>query len=294
MFKKIMLTVILLNLGLAPPAVAAPKVLASILPIQSLAAGVMAGVGQPRLLVRGPASPHAYAMRPSDARALAAADLIFWIGPELENFLIKPLSALARRARIIQLSKLPDVRRQARTAAHGHGGEDPHIWLDPDNAAVIVRQMSRSLRELDGENSAIYRANSAALLRRLNGLSKRIESQLGDVKDRPFVVLHDAYRHFGQRFGLSQAGALSLNAELPVGAKGLSAIKRMIAANNVVCVFGEARAAPASLNIAAEGTSARTGRLGALGLDIAPGPEAYFQLLTGLAGEFRRCLGGRQ
>lgn len=281
-------------LGFTESGLAAPKVVASIRPIHSLVAGVMNGVGEPRLLLRGTASPHAYASRPSDARALAHADLIFWIGPDLENFLAKPLKSLAGRARIIQLSGLKGIVHRRRTAAHGHGGEDTHIWLDPDNAAVIVRGMMQSLRELDAENSATYSANGSALLRRLKAAGRRIEDQLAPVKDRPFVVLHDGYRHFGQRFGLMQAGALNLDAELSPGAKRLRAIKRLIRTNNVVCVFGEARAAPTSLSIAAEGTGARTGKLDALGLDITPGPNAYFELLARLASEFRRCLGGRQ
>jgi len=254
----------------------------------------MEGVGKPRLLVRGAASPHAYAMRSSDARALAGADLIFWVGPDLESFLAKPLSALAGRARILQLSGLAGIAQRQRDAAHGHGDVDPHIWLDPDNAAVIVRQMMRSLRKMDGENAAAYSANGSALLRRLQAAGQRIGNQLTPVKGHPFVVLHDGYRHFSHRFALVQAGALSLHAELPAGAKRLRAIKRMIRAKNVVCVFGEVRAAPASLRITAEGTAARTGRLDALGLDITPGPDAYFVLLARLAGEFLRCLGGRE
>ena len=286
-------TLLLLSiLGFAESGLAAPKVVTSILPVHSLAAAVMEGAGKPRLLVRGAASPHAYAMRPSDARALAGADLIFWIGPELEGFLAKPLAALASRARIIPLSAAPGIRRMERGG--GHGGDDQHLWLDPGNAAVIARRMITILKDLDGKNSAAYSANGAALLRRLSGLSKRIESRLADVKDRPFVVLHAGYRHFVQRFGLSQAGALSLNAELPASANRLRAIKRLIRTANVVCVFGEARGAPRLLQIAAEGTGARTGELDALGLAITPGPDAYFQLLTGLAGEFRRCLGGRE
>jgi len=275
-------------LGLGAPAWAAPKVVASILPVHSLVAGVMQGVGEPRLLLPGTASPHAYAMRPSDARALHKADLVFWIGPGLEKFLAKPLLALAGRARIAQLSDLPGIR-------HGELAEnDMHLWLDPYNAEVIARQVIKSLGELDRANAAAYSANGSALLRRLQAASRRIEDQLSNVKKRPFVVLHDAYRHFTSRFGLAQSGALAVNAELPPGAKRLRAIKRLIRENNVVCVFGERRAQLTHLTIVAEGTSARTGRLDALGLDLAPGPDAYFNLLARLSSEFSRCLGGRE
>ena len=114
-------------LGFTESGLAAPKVVASVPPIHSLVAGVMNGVGEPRLLLRGVTSPHAYALPPPDARALAHANLIFWIGPDLENFLGKPLKALAGGARIIQLSGLTGIAHRRRTAAHGHGGEDTHI-----------------------------------------------------------------------------------------------------------------------------------------------------------------------
>ncbi len=124
--------------------------------------------------------------------------------------------------------------------------------------------------------------------------SRRIEEQLSAVKKRPFVVLHDAYRHFTTRFGLAQSGALAGYAELRPSAKRLRAIKRLIRERNVVCIFGERRVQSTLLSIVAAGTSARIGKLDALGLDIAAGPDAYFNLLARLGSEFSRCLGGRE
>ena len=73
---------------------AAPKVVASIKPVHSLVASVMQGIGEPQLIIEGAGSPHTYSLRPSQARALQDADLIFWIGHELEAFLEKPVETI--------------------------------------------------------------------------------------------------------------------------------------------------------------------------------------------------------
>ena len=95
----------------ANSAQAAPKVVASIKPVHGLVAGVMEGVGQPSLLVRGGGSPHSYSLRPSEARSLSEADLVFWVGDSLEGFLAKPLEALAGRARVVTLTEAPGIAR---------------------------------------------------------------------------------------------------------------------------------------------------------------------------------------
>jgi zinc transport system substrate-binding protein len=275
---------------------AAPKVVASILPIHSLVAGVMAGVGEPRLLLPGAASPHSYALRPSNARALQNAALVFWVGPGLENFLAKPLAALSGRARIVALSELADLRHRQipATSGAGHQRRDLHIWLDPANGMAIVTQVIKSLARLDPDNGDTYQRNGNALRRRIEAASRRIEAQVSPVKRRPFVVIHDGYRHFAGRFGLTQLGALIQNTDIPPGAKRLRALKRQVREYHVVCVFGERRAGSRLLVLVAEGTGARTARLDALGLDIAPGPDAYFTLMARLADAFTGCLSGRE
>ena len=301
-FALISIALLLLISNAFTPVRAAPKVVASISPVHSLAAGVMQGVAQPKLLIRGAASPHAYALRPSDARLLKEADLIFWIDPKLEGFLAKPLKALAGLARVTRLSRVSGISHQAlaRTHSHGYhpkhidGYRDMHIWLDPANAAAMVRKMVKDLRELDPANSVTYVVNGDALRRRLDSVTADINAKLRTVQDRPFVVLHDAYRHFAFRFRLNLAGALSEYAELSPGAKGLRSFRRLVNKKRIACIFGERRAQPALLRTAAEGTSAGSGTLDALGIDLTPGPDAYFRLLSSLAQDFARCLVGPQ
>ena len=140
------------------PANADIKVVASIKPIHSLASYLMDGVGKPDLIVDGYASPHGFAMKPSHAKMLQNADLIFWVGEDLENFLEKPLKSIAKKAEKIELmeiKKLTKLEFRERNIfdnhddhkehghkedkhddhhGHGHGEHDPHIWLDPMNA----------------------------------------------------------------------------------------------------------------------------------------------------------------
>ena len=126
----------------APAQTGGIKAVASIAPVHSLLAQVMAGAASPRLLVAGGASPHAYALKPSAARALSEAQVVFWVGPGLERFLVKPLSALSRRVMTVELATAEGVKTRGYKAEGGRsGGTDPHIWLDPQNAAAMTRFM---------------------------------------------------------------------------------------------------------------------------------------------------------
>src|SRR5690349_14828972 len=124
-----MIAAMLLGAALLPsPASAgAPDVVVSIKPIHSLVAGVMAGVGEPQLIVAGSSSPHVYSLRPSDARKLERAQLVFWVGPILEGFLEKPLASLADKAEIVELDRSPSVALlPARHGGDWEADEDEH------------------------------------------------------------------------------------------------------------------------------------------------------------------------
>ena len=90
-------------------AFAAPRVVVTVKPLHSLVAGVMAGVGEPDLLIRGAGSPHTYSLKPSDAHLLENAQVVFWVGEPLETFLAKPLAALGARAHIVELMRVPGI-----------------------------------------------------------------------------------------------------------------------------------------------------------------------------------------
>lgn len=303
---------------------AEPKVVASIKPVHSLVAGVMRGVGEPLLLVRGGASPHEYNLRPSDARAINEADIVFWIGPDLESFLVKPLNNAKDKARSIALLRAPGItvlplrqggawephrrghhRDAERAPRHEHDEErhehdhdhpeasfDAHVWLDPINAITMVRQIVAVLGTVDPDHRVDYERNGTALVERLNRLHQHLVAELTPLKEQPYIVFHDAYQYFERRYGLSAVGSVVLDPEQRPGAKRVAEIRARIRSLGVRCVFVEPQFQPALAETAIAGSSARRGILDPLGAELPAGPEVYFQLLQGLADGLRTCLSG--
>ncbi len=285
-----------------------PAVFVTIKPIHALVASVMRGVGTPFLLLKGGASPHAYALRPSDARRLARAKLVFWVGEELEAFLDKPLQALGSHATIVALHDVPGIRLLKTRAggvwkahghrgkaephgdAHAHGEYDMHVWLDPRNAQAMVHAIATALAKADPAHTAAYRANEAATAARLDRLDAAIDTMLAPVRTRRFIVFHDAYQYFEKRYRLAAAGALTVNPQQAPGAHRLSQVRRRIADAKIRCVFVEPQFTPRLVDAIIAGTHARKAVLDPLGAAIPAGPDAYFTLMRNLASALRGCL----
>ena len=289
----------------------APKVVVSIKPIHSLVASVMHGVGEPVLLVRGGASPHSYTMKPSDAKALSAADLVVWVGPELEGFLEKPLQANAPKATRLTLMDLKSLTLlQAREGGawepHDHGHEhhdhkdhahedheelNSHIWLNPANARAIVTATADALAAKDPADAEVYRTNADRTLQALDALDAELKATLAPLKDKPFVVFHDAYQYFEAHYDLSAVGSITVSPDRRPSAKRLSAIRAKIAGLNAACVFSEPQFEPTLVRTVVEGTKAKTGVLDPEGADLPEGEALYPTLMRNLAASLRGCLG---
>jgi zinc transport system substrate-binding protein len=281
---------------------AAPSVVASIGPVHSLAAAVMGNLGEPRQIVRGYGSPHAYQMRPSDAAALRDADLILWIGPALETFLLRPLEGRQDDTRVVQLSTLEGLRllpnRSAgvlhaddRSNAHDeHAGFDAHIWLSPFNAKVIAAAIAAELSAIDPENAVGYRQNADHLMRRIDAMETRIASRLAPVRAIPFVMFHDAFQYFEESFELNAVGSVTLSPDHMPSARRIHALRKAIATSGARCVFREPQFESALMQVLLEDTDARSGVLDPLGTDIAPGPDGYFSLMNENADALVACL----
>jgi zinc transport system substrate-binding protein len=298
--RLFVLPLVLACLLAALPAAAAPKVVASIKPIHSLIAGVMAGIGEPDVIVGGNSSPHDYSLKPSDAARLERADLVFWIGPILENYLARPL-ALAGKAEIVELDRAPGVallptreggswEKEREPHDHGDVEEDGHLWLDPGNAKAIVRVAAARLAARDAGNAARYRANAAQLEQRLDELDRSLARKLAPVRSVPFVVFHDAYQYFERRYGLAAIGSITVSPERPPGARRLETIRAKLRALGARCVFSEPQFQPRLVATLIAGTPARTGTLDPEGTALPRGPELYFALMNGLADSLVRCL----
>lgn len=303
-------------LAFATPASAAEpaRVIATIKPIHSLVAAVMEGAGTPRLLIGDGASPHAYSLKPSDARALQNADVIFWVGRDLETFLEKPLTALPKTARVVELAAAPgitllhsrtnDFRDESLHAEGGrdwtehtdhpgsHGGLDMHVWLDADNARAVVRATVAALIAADPDRAEVYQGNGERTEARIAALDEALRSELTPLAGRPYIVFHDAYRYLEHRYGLTQAGSITVSPERQPSAMRVAAIRRKIVASEAVCIFGEPQFDPALLKTVIEGTSIRVGVLDAEGgIEVPPGPEAYFAIMRNIGDSLKTCLG---
>lgn len=310
------LAVATLALGLAAgPAAAEIKVAATIKPIHSLVAGVMGDAGTPALVLDGQTSPHVAALRPSQARMVEEADVVFAVGEGLELFLAKLVESRGEGLRLVELAEAPGVRllayRDAEGEEHGdeshghsddghaddhddheHAGNDPHVWLDPENAKAMVRHIAAVLSEADPARTEVYRANGEALVGDLDGLSNEIAARIAPVKDRPFLVFHDAYHYLEARFGLNGLGGVVLTPETPPGARRLKAIRDRIAEAGVACVFSEPQFEIGYVATVIEGTGSRSASLDYLGVGVEAGPGAYRVILSELADSLAGCLAG--
>ena len=286
------------------------KVVASIKPIHSLASYLMDGVNKPGLIVDGYASPHGFALKPSHAKMLQDADLIFWVGEDLENFLEKPLGSIAKKAEKIELLNIKGLNKlkfRERNIfdghddhghkedghddhgheGHAHGEYDPHIWLDPVNAKIILNEMTEHLIENDQKNASTYNSNLNKALKDIDKLLKDVKSELN--KDFKSIVFHDAYQYFEKRFNVNVLGAFTVNTDVLPGAEQLSEIREIIEHDKVSCIFSEPQFNPDIIITVAKDMDIKTGVLDPLGATLNPGKDLYFNLIRNMSNSFKSC-----
>lgn len=289
---------ILATLLTAKGALAAPpRVAVDIAPLHSLAAQVMAGLGDPILILPPGASPHDYAMRPSQAAALSEAELVIQVGGGLAPWFEKARAALTSDAADLAIASAPGVtllpvREGGAFDADHHDHEspfDPHLWLDPENARAALTAIATALSAADPANAAAYAANAKAGRARLDALMIEIEALLAPVRGRPYLVFHDAYQYFTRRFDMPELGAIASSDAAQPGAARIATLRALAA--DAVCVFAEPQFAPRLLATVTEGTGARLATLDPAGAGLAPGPEFYGKLLRNLAADLADCLG---
>ena len=291
------------------------KVVASIKPIHSLASYLMDGVAKPDLIVDGYASPHGFAMKPSHAKMLQNADLIFWVGEDLENFLEKPLKSIAKKAEKIELMEIKGLQvlkfRERNIfddhghddhgkkdghddhddhdghEGHHHGEFDPHIWLDPVNAKVILKEMAEHLIENDSKNEATYKSNLKKALNDIDKLTADVKAELN--KSVASIVFHDAYQYFEERFNVNILGAFTVNTDVMPGAEQLKEIREVIEHDKVACVFSEPQFNPDIIKAVAKDMNIKTGVVDPLGATLNPGKSLYFDLIRNMSASFKGC-----
>ena len=331
--KKLPIILTILSLvSFITPVNAEVKVVTSIKPLHSLASYLMDGVAKPDLIVDGYASPHGFSMKPSHAKMLQNADLIFWVGEDLENFLEKPLNSIAKKAEKIELMDInglnvlsfrernifdehddhDDHEGHAKKKKddhddhdghakkkkdehddhddheeHGHGEYDPHIWLDPINAKVILKEMTEHLIENDSKNASTYKSNLDKVLKDIDKLTMNVMTELNQSVSS--IVFHDAYQYFEKRFNVNILGAFTVNTDVMPGAEQLAQIREIIEHDKVSCVFSEPQFNPDIIKAVAKDMNIKTGIIDPLGATLDPGKDLYFDLIRNMSASFKGC-----
>ncbi|QUX90928.1 zinc ABC transporter substrate-binding protein [Marinomonas sp. A3A] len=313
--------------ALSPLALAKPVIVTSIKPVSMIVAAIAGDKAEIQQIVSSTASPHDFAMRPSDLKKIINADTVVWVGESLERFLEKPLENAGKEESSIEWLALDgmalhnfakehhhdedeaeedhdhdheahgdheehgDHDEHEGHEGHHHDGVDPHVWLSPDNARVLAKAVTARLVSLDSANAEYYKDNLASFENGLSVKDAEIRNALNKVNKVPYIVFHDGYSYFEQHYGLSHAGEITVSPERKPGAKKVAEIRHEIQENKVQCVFSEPQFSPAIVKTLLEGSDVKTAPLDPLGSKVKMGTNAYFSFLDSLSGQFLSCLG---
>jgi len=282
------------------------RVLTSIKPLQLIAAAVQDGVGQPEVLLPPGASPHHYALRPSDVRRVQSADLLYWIGPDMESFLPRVLKN--RTLPVVAVQSLPGMHLRhfgADSASHEEdheddhdehdhdhrpGSLDAHLWLSSVNARVIAAKMAADLSKADPANAARYSDNAKAFTARLDAMDVRIKNRVAGIAGKPYFVFHEAFDYFEDAYGLKHAGVFSVAAEVQPGAQHVAAMRARLTEIGKTCVFSEPPLRPRLAETLTAGLPAKLAELDALGSNTPVTANGYELLLNKLGDDLVGCL----
>ncbi|MGX3021733.1 zinc ABC transporter substrate-binding protein ZnuA [Ursidibacter sp. B-7004-1] len=316
MFKRTALSIALLSVTATTNA----DVLTTIKPLGFIASAITDGVTETKVLLPTSASPHDYSLKPSDIEKLKSANLVVWVGEEMESFLEKSIDNLAKE-KVLTLEDVEEIKHIVEHAkedkeehhnhehkhehshthkhehnhAHGHDhhhnhDKDWHIWLSPEASEKIAEQIAMRLSQQMPEQKAKIEKNLANFKVALNTKNTEITKQFANVKEKGYYTFHDAYGYFEKTYGLSSLGSFTINPTIAPGAKTLNTIKKNITKNKAVCLFAEPQFTPKVIESLSKGTSAKVGQLDPLGAKVELGKDAYPQFLQSLADQFSECL----
>ena len=278
------------------------EIVASVKPLHSLVSAVTQGAHTVSLLIEGSMSPHNFALKPSHAKLLNNAKVVFYIDNQLESALKRTVIGLPTSIRVVTVSKTKQLNLlPARSGGnweedghdhhhHDHGSNDVHFWLDPTNAIQIVKGIVRELSIVYPKNINLYKKNAKNIIKEIKSTDLSIKSMLVPIKDKPYIVFHDAYQYFEKAYGLNAVGSIMLDPELPPSPKRIIQIRAKIKSTNASCVFKEPQFRAKIVNTVIEDTNAQVGTLDPLGADLTPGPNMYPELLKSIASNLKTCL----
>lgn len=263
---------------------AAPVVVASIKPLQLIAAAVTDGVSKPALAIGVGQDPHHLSLRPSERRALQQAELVLWVGPILELPLVDVVKGLD--AQVVTAQQLPMMK----IATIGDAA-DPHLWLDTDNARRIAGALTTALQQLDAANAAHYSANAAKFSSALDALDAELAQSLRPLQNKPWAVSHNAFGYFARQRQLQEPLALTDSSNNAPGVRSVMTLRDQLAAQHITCLLTEPTENHQQLDALLSGNTINVVSADVLGTALEPSADAYAQLLRQLTTALQHCMG---
>ncbi|MAK00816.1 MAG: zinc ABC transporter substrate-binding protein [Rhodospirillaceae bacterium] len=307
-FKHLAVTVIAALVSFVPVHNANAKdIVVTIKPLHSLVTGVVGNTAKTHLMVSGNQSPHGFKFKPSQVKLLNNSAVVFYIGDTFETFMEKAFDNIPSNvvkvpvAEKARLKLLPyregGAWEEDKHEGHDHGHEghhdesdgDMHVWLDPDNAIKMIKAITRELSKVYPENRDIYKANARSYVQKIIALDSELSAALSNSKEFPFIVFHDAYQYFEKHYGLNGVGSITFDPHDFPSPKRLKEIRGKLNEMSAACVFSEPQFSDRLVRTVIKGTSAKTALIDPLGSNIKAGPNLYFELLSEMAGSFKRC-----
>ena len=302
-FLKILSPLLIIN-GLILNANA--NIISSVKPIAFITQAISDGVTNTDILLPDGTSPHTYSLKPSDLAKIKTAELIIWVGEDLETFMPTVLKNIDKNKQI-ELMDIPTIKSLLRTSTnnhdqqkththnndsdHDHHGEyDEHIWLSPKIANEIAQAVHDKLISIYPDKKDIFDENLNEFTVKLAETEQNIAKKLINVQNSGYFVFHDAYGYFESQFGLKNLGSFTINPAVQPGVQTVYAIKRELKEHQAVCVFREPQFSPAVIEKIVNGTDVRIGELNPLGTDITLSKNAYSQFLLKLTQQLLDCL----
>ncbi|MEG3618016.1 zinc ABC transporter substrate-binding protein [Magnetovibrio sp. PR-2] len=284
---------------------APPKVAASIKPVQALVKMVMGSLGTPDVIIPATASPHVFSLKPSQAKMLEHADVVFWIGPNLENTLNGPLAKLSKNATVVALMSAEgidfintnerhiedyDDHQDDKEDAHDHGSMDPHIWLSPNNAIAMLAHIEHVLSQVDPANAQEYAANAKKSQRRVSILINQTKKFTTNMQTIPYLVQHNAFGYLAREFGFKEAGYLQTVPGREPGAKHIAGLIKLIEGENLKCLFHEPQFTPKLAKRLSQEHGVSLREIDPLGADLSLSDTTYVRIIQGIIVSMQSCL----
>jgi len=268
-------------------ALSKPVVLASIKPVGMLVKAVVGDEFSVEVLLPANVSPHDYALKFSDIRAIRVAELVVWVGPELEGMLTKPLKPLADKQ--LQLTALNTLQwPDENDHHHGEHSKDPHIWINPKNGSAVVMAVAKILGDKYPEKRPLFNKNAGEIIEKINELDGLNQLRLGALQEIGFVVTHDGYGHFVDYYRLHQLDTIQLAGGLTRGVRHYS---EMIAVGDkVACVYSEPQLNSKAATQLAGQLGSGLAELDPMGSDIELSKDSYLEFFREFTETFASCL----